>query len=56
MSSSESAEILKAVQPDLKEGVFALPSVETVSLDDAPRAYQAIDEGTSKKKVVIRFE
>jgi NADPH:quinone reductase-like Zn-dependent oxidoreductase len=55
LSFSESAEILKALLPGFKAGVFSLPSVETVSLDGALRAYQAIDEGTSKKKVVIRF-
>jgi len=55
LSFSESAEILKALLPGFKAGIFTLPSVETVSLDGAARAYQAIDEGTSKKKVVIRF-
>jgi NADPH:quinone reductase len=55
LSFSESAEILKALLPGFKTGIFTLPSVETVSLDGALRAYQAIDKGTSKKKVVIRF-
>ena len=55
LSFSESAEILKALLPGFKAGIFTLPLVETVSLDAALRAYQAIDEGTSKKKVVIRF-
>ena len=55
LSFSESAEILKALLPGFKAGVFTLPSVETVSLDGALHAYQAIDQGTSKKKVVIRF-
>ena len=56
ISFRESAEILKAVLPGFKEGIFPLPSVEAVSLEGALRAYQAIDEGTSKKKVFIRFE
>ena len=55
LSFSESAEILKALLPGFKAGTFSLPSVEAVSLDGALRAYQAIDEGTSKNKVVIRF-
>jgi NADPH2:quinone reductase len=55
LSFSESAEILKALLPGFKAGVFSLPSVETVSLDGALHAYQTIDQGTSKKKVVIRF-
>jgi NADPH:quinone reductase len=56
LSFSESAEILKALLPGFKAGTFSLQFVETVSLDGALRAYQAIDEGTSKNKVVIRFE
>lgn len=55
LSFSGSAEILKAILPGFKAGTFSLPSVETVSLEGALRAYQAIDQGTSKKKVVIRF-
>ncbi len=55
LSFSESAEILKALLPGFKAGVFSLPSVETVSLDGALHAYQAIDQGTYKNKVVIRF-
>ena len=55
LSFSESAEILKALLPGFEAGIFSLPSVETVSLDGALRAYQAIDKGTSKKKLVIRF-
>jgi NADPH:quinone reductase-like Zn-dependent oxidoreductase len=55
LSFSESAEILKALLPGFKEGIFSPPDVETVSLDGALGAYRAIDEGTSIKKFVIRF-
>ena len=50
LSFSESA-----LLPGFKAGAFSLPSVETVSLDGALHAYQAIDQGTAKNKVVIRF-
>jgi NADPH2:quinone reductase len=55
LSFSESAEILKALLPGFKAGVFSLPSLETVSLDGALHAYQAIDQGTSKEKFVIHL-
>jgi NADPH2:quinone reductase len=55
LSFSESAEILEALLPGFKAGVFFLPSLETVSLDGALDAYQAIDQETAKKKVVVRF-
>jgi NADPH:quinone reductase len=55
LSFVESAEILKAVLPDFKAGIFSPPAVETISLDGALGAYREIDEGTSKKKFVIRF-
>ena len=55
LSFVESAEILKALLPDFKAGIFSPPAVETISLDGALGAYREIDEGSSKKKFVIRF-
>ena len=55
LSFVESAEILKALLPDFKAGIFSPPAVETISLDGALGAYREIDEGISKKKFVIRF-
>jgi NADPH:quinone reductase len=55
LSFAECAEILKALLPDFKAGVFSLPAVETISIDGALGAYREIDKGTSKKKFVIRF-
>jgi NADPH:quinone reductase len=56
LSPGEAAEILKALLPGFKEGIFAPPSVEPVSLDKALSAYRAVIEGSSGKKFVIRFE
>ncbi|HJY84812.1 MAG TPA: zinc-binding dehydrogenase, partial [Candidatus Binatia bacterium] len=55
LSFGESAEILKALLPGFKAGIFSAPAVETVSLDGALCAYRTIDEGISMKKFVIGF-
>jgi NADPH:quinone reductase len=55
LSFAESAEVLKALLPGFKSGVFSPPAVERVALDDAVRAYKAIDQGIAKKKFVVRF-
>lgn len=54
LSFVEAAEILKALLPDFKAGVFSLPAVEAISLDSALGAYREIDND-SRKKFVIRF-
>src|SRR5208282_746192 len=43
LSFAESAEILQRLLPDFKAGVLSFPTVETISLDGAPGAYQEID-------------
>jgi NADPH:quinone reductase len=55
LSFFEAAEILRALLPDFKAGVFSLPAVEAISLDSALGAYREIDKGDSNKKFVIRF-
>jgi|WetSurMetagenome_2_1015567.scaffolds.fasta_scaffold509839_2 hypothetical protein len=55
LSPGEAAEILQALLPGFQEGIFSPPAVEAVSLDEALKAYQAVFEGTSGKKFVIRF-
>ena len=54
-SFHETAEILRALLPGFKDGIFVPPPVETISIDDAPRAYRTVYEGTSKNKLVIYF-
>ena len=55
LTFAESAEILRALLPDFKAGIYSPPTVETVSLDAALDAYREIDGGRSQKKFVIRF-
>ena len=55
LSFAEAAEILKGLLPGFKEGIFSLPPVKTVSLDESLSAYRTVVEGGSGKKFVIRF-
>ncbi|HWU37546.1 MAG TPA: zinc-binding dehydrogenase, partial [Candidatus Acidoferrum sp.] len=55
LSFVEAAEILKGLLPGFKDGVFSPQSVQTISLDEALRAYRAISEGSARKKFVICF-
>ena len=55
LSFAESAEILRALLPGFKAGIFSAPKVEPVSLDGALDAYRELDGGQSAKKFVIRF-
>jgi NADPH:quinone reductase len=55
LSFAEAAEILRGLLPGFKEGIFSPPPVEMITLDEALSAYQAIVEGASGKKFVIRF-
>ena len=45
LSPGEAAEILRALLPGFREGIFSPPAVEAVSLDDALSAYRAVFEG-----------
>jgi NADPH:quinone reductase len=56
LSPGEAAEILKALLPGFKAGIFSPPPVETISLDKAMSAYRTVIEGSSGKKFVIRFD
>jgi NADPH:quinone reductase-like Zn-dependent oxidoreductase len=56
LSFGECAEILKALLPGFKEGIFLPPAVKTVTLEEAINAYQSTAEGSSREKFVIRFE
>jgi len=55
LSFGESAEILKALLPGFKEGIFFPPAVKAVALEEAISAYRTIVEGSSGEKFVIRF-
>lgn len=52
-SAKESTEYLKQILPLITAGTLEAPAPKTVPLDQAPAAYQQIQEGTLKGKVVI---
>jgi NADPH2:quinone reductase len=54
-SFSESAEILSKILPLVEKGVLTPPVVDSITLEQAPQAYQAILDGTARKKLVISF-
>jgi NADPH:quinone reductase-like Zn-dependent oxidoreductase len=56
LSFAQSAKILAGILPLVNQGVLAAPEFETITLDQAPQAYQAVLNGTARKKQVIRFE
>jgi NADPH2:quinone reductase len=51
----ESAGVLREILPLVKQGVLTPPKLSTLSLNDAPAAYRALNEGTATDKKVIRF-
>lgn len=55
LSSEECANILKALVPGMERGLFIPGEVEEVSLTDAPKAYEEIQNGKTKNKKVIVF-
>jgi NADPH:quinone reductase-like Zn-dependent oxidoreductase len=56
LSFAEAAEILRGLLPGFKEGIFSPPDVETIPLEEAPKAYRAVIAGSPGKKFVIGFE
>ena len=54
LSFSESAGVLREVIPLVNAGVLTPPELDTIAIEQAPRAYQAVLEGAHRKQV-IRF-
>jgi NADPH:quinone reductase len=52
---AESGAVLRGLLPGIEAGVFQPPQLETVALDQAMAAYQAINAGVARKKQVIVF-
>jgi NADPH:quinone reductase-like Zn-dependent oxidoreductase len=52
---AESGAVLRGLLPGIEAGVFRPSPFETVALDNAPAAYQAINAGAARKKQVIVF-
>lgn len=53
LTFAESARILEQIIPGVKAGFFKPPDIETCSLDDAIMAYEKINSGEVKKRLVI---
>ncbi len=52
---AESASVLRGLLKGIESGEFKPPELETVTLDGAVSAYQAVNSGTARKKQVIVF-
>jgi NADPH:quinone reductase-like Zn-dependent oxidoreductase len=55
LSFSESAEVLREIVPLVKTGVLTPPELDTIAIEEGPRAYQGVLEGSARRKQVIRF-
>src|SRR5438309_996701 len=55
LSFSQSAGILREITPLVNAGVLTPPQLDTIAIEEAPRAYQAVLEGSAGRKQVIRF-
>ncbi len=55
LSYQEAAHILKALLPGMEKGIFVPQEIDEVSIEDAPEAYEAINNRTAKRKQVIIF-
>jgi len=53
LTFNESAEILRGLLPGIEKGLYPAPPLETCRLEDAVEAYQRINSGAAKKKIVI---
>ncbi len=55
LSFSESAQVLREIVPLVETGVLTPPKLDSIAIEQGPRAYQAVLEGTAGRKQVIRF-
>jgi NADPH2:quinone reductase len=55
LSFSESAGVLREIVPLVNAGVLTPPELHTIAIEEGPRAYQAVLEGNTGGKQVIRF-
>jgi len=53
LTFNESADILWGLLPGIEKGLYPAPPLETCRLEDAAEAYQRINSGAAKKKIVI---
>lgn len=55
LSFAESAHILRGILPLINEGILTPPEFDAIGLEQAPAAYQAVLDGSARRKQVIRF-
>ncbi len=55
LSPKESRDSIMKILPLILEGLVPLPKINAISLQDAPLAYQKINSGELKGKIVISF-
>ena len=55
LSFAESAEVLREIVPLVNAGVLTPPELDSIAIEQAPRAYQAVLDGTARRKQVLRF-
>jgi hypothetical protein len=55
LSFSESAGVLREIVPLVNAGVLTLPELDSIAIEQGPRAYQAVLDGSAGRKQVIRF-
>jgi NADPH:quinone reductase-like Zn-dependent oxidoreductase len=55
LSFSESAQVLREIVPLVNAGILTPPELDSIVIEQGPRAYQAVPEGTAGRKQVIRF-
>jgi len=55
LSFSQSAGVLRELVPLVNTGVLTPPELESIAIEQGPRAYQAVLGGSAGRKQVIRF-
>jgi hypothetical protein len=55
LSFSESAEVLREIVPLVNAGILTPPELNSIAMEQGPRAYQAVFNGIARRKQVIRF-
>ncbi len=55
LSFSETADVLREIVPLVNAGVLTPPELDSIAIEQGPRAYRAVLEGTAGRKQVIRF-
>jgi NADPH:quinone reductase len=55
LSFAESAGVLREIVPLVNAGVLTPPQLDTITIEQGARAYQAVLEGRAGRKQVIRF-